>query len=43
MDKRIVKAYDFIKKNYQDKILLADLATQVDLSPFFFTGFSRMK
>lgn len=36
MDKRIQQAYDFIKKNYQQKILLQDLASKVDLSPFHF-------
>ncbi|MDX1940205.1 MAG: AraC family transcriptional regulator [Saprospiraceae bacterium] len=36
MDKRIQQAYDFIKKNYQQKLLLQDLAALVDLSPFHF-------
>jgi AraC-like DNA-binding protein len=36
MDTRIQKAYDIIKKGYQEKLLLADLADSVNLSPFFF-------
>lgn len=36
MDTRIQKAYDNIKKGYRDKILLADLAAGVKLSPYFF-------
>lgn len=36
MDKRIRQAYDFIKKNYRQKLLLRDLADLVELSPFHF-------
>lgn len=36
MDKRITLAYDILKKNYQQKILLEDLARQVGLSAFHF-------
>lgn len=36
MDKRIQQAYDFIKKNHRQKLLLQDLATTVALSPFHF-------
>ncbi len=36
MDIRIQQAYDYIKKGYREKILLADLAASVNLSPYFF-------
>jgi AraC family transcriptional regulator len=36
MDKRIERAYDILKKRFQEKILLEDLAGKVKLSPFHF-------
>ncbi len=36
MDKRIVIAYDIIKKRYQEKLLLETIAQEVGLSPFYF-------
>jgi AraC-like DNA-binding protein/predicted transcriptional regulator YdeE len=36
MDKRIERAYDILKKRFQEKILLEDLADKVKLSPFHF-------
>jgi AraC-like DNA-binding protein/predicted transcriptional regulator YdeE len=36
LDKRIQQAYDYIKKNHRQKLLLHDLAALVDLSPFHF-------
>ena len=34
MDRRIQKAYDLIKRNFQSKLLLKDLAESVGISPF---------
>jgi AraC-like DNA-binding protein/DNA gyrase inhibitor GyrI len=36
MDRRISKAYNIIKQKYQQKLLLEDIANQVNLSPFHF-------
>lgn len=36
MDKRIEKICDYIKRHYQQKLLLEDLAGKVNLSPFYF-------
>lgn len=36
MDRRISKAYSIIKQKYQQKLLLEDIANQVNLSPFHF-------
>jgi AraC family transcriptional regulator len=36
LDKRIQQAYDYIKKNHRQKLLLHDLAARVGLSPFHF-------
>lgn len=36
MDPRISKVYDYLKLNYQRKLLLQDLADLVELSPFHF-------
>src|ERR1700722_9201790 len=36
MDPRVEKIYGFIKKNYQEKLLLEDLSAKVGLSPFYF-------
>jgi AraC-like DNA-binding protein len=36
MDRRIEKAFDIIKRRYQSKLLLKDLASKVGLSPFYF-------
>ena len=36
MDRRIEKAYDIIKRRYQTRLLLKDLAGKVGLSPFYF-------
>ncbi|MBI2729940.1 MAG: AraC family transcriptional regulator [Sphingobacteriales bacterium] len=36
MDKRIEKICDYIKRHYQKKLLLEDLAGKVNLSPFYF-------
>lgn len=36
MDRRIEKAYGFIKRNYRQKLSLDKLAAEVKLSPFYF-------
>jgi AraC-like DNA-binding protein/predicted transcriptional regulator YdeE len=41
MDPRIEKAYDIIKRNFQRKMLLSDLATKVELSPYHFQRLFR--
>lgn len=41
MDPRIEKAYDIIKRNFQRKILLGDLARKVELSPYHFQRLFR--